>query len=127
MAPIEVDRFRFGVGDDTNAAERVTLIEREGQDVAEKRAADAEALGPAIHTEPRKPQNRKRVGGKPSFDSLRRKVGPLHASRRDGCESEQSAAHHGYISDSDVELELILAGVVMEESIEIGLPAREGA
>ena len=52
---VEGDRLRFGVGDDANAAERITRIEREGQDVAEERPARAETLGAPIHTEPGKP------------------------------------------------------------------------
>jgi hypothetical protein len=127
ITAVKGNRLGFGIGHDANATESVTLIQGERQDVAEQSAPDAEPLGIPIHAESREPQDRKRVGGHPSPQAFRRNAAPLQTSHGDGCEPEEPSIRGRYVGDGEVKLELVLAGVVMEESIEIRLPAGEGA
>ena len=122
---VKGDRLRFGIGDDADATQRVTLIQRERQDMAEQRAPHTEALGPLIYAEPREPKDRERVGRQSSSHPCGGEVSPLQTSDRDGRESEQPTFYCGYVSYREVKLELVLTGVVVEEAIEIRLTARK--
>src|SRR3990172_9345897 len=85
---VKGNRLRFGIGDDADATQRVTLIQRERQDMAEQRTPHAEALGPLIYAEPREPKDRERVGRQSSSHPCGGEGSPLQTSDRHGREPE---------------------------------------
>jgi hypothetical protein len=64
ISPVETDRFRLGVRDDTNATQRVAVMERERQNVAEKRAPTPRPCARRSTPSRAKPQDLRWVAGR---------------------------------------------------------------
>lgn len=121
---IERDCVRFRIGHDANATKAVTLVQSQPKDMPEQRKSDSAALYSSVDTEPGEPEHQKRIAGKTASQSCRRETITLQARRSHGCEAKNVAVDCRNIRDRQVQLELVLSGVVLEEAIEIGLSAR---
>lgn len=124
---IEAHALWLGVGDDCDAAEAVALFDGEGEHVAKERAADAVALGARVDTQACQTQDGKRIGGQMFAEASARYARPFDGRRGDRGEADDSFADDGDVGHGEVQLELVLAGVVFEEAVEVVLSAREAA
>ena len=122
---IKSDCFRFRIGHDSDATEPVTLIEGKPKDVPEQRASHAAILCASMDAESCKPKHRQGIAGKTASQSCRRETVTFQARCRHGCEAKNHAVSCRKVRHGQMQFELVLAGVMLEETIEIGLSAIE--
>src|SRR5690606_24329823 len=86
-----------------------------------------QSLRTTVDAETCEPQHRERGVGQPLLQTLVRYRVALDAPGRHSCEAEDVGAPHRDPGRGEVELELILAGVVLEEPVERRVAAGERA
>ncbi len=121
---VEVHRARLGVNDDAHAPVLAGHPDRELEHEAEQLCAEALALHRLVDREAREPQHRQRVAGEPLACGGRDAV-DLDVARRHGGVPEDAPALEGHIGDTHVVPELVLAGELVEETIEVRVARSE--
>ena len=115
---IERDGALLRVGDHPLAPDGVALCEGQRQDVSHQRTPDAEPLGAAVHAESGQAEHGERVPGQPASEGGVGDVFPLEPTAGHRGVPEQNVAAHSDPGHREVQLELILSGVVLEEAVD---------
>ena len=124
-AGVEVDRIGFRIDDDADAAVLLRHLQAEQHDVAQERLADALTFHSRIDSESGEAQHRQGVARQLSPES-RRQTLALQLAGRDRRVAHDALTVDGNIGCTDVMTELVLAGVLGEEAIEVGVIRAKG-
>jgi signal transduction histidine kinase len=116
---IESDCLRFCIGHDSDATEPITLIECQPKDMPEQRTSYTAALRSSVDTEPGETEHRQRIPRKAASQPGRREMSTFQARRSHGGEANNPAGCCRHIRDGQMQLELVLSGVVLEEAINL--------
>jgi hypothetical protein len=114
---VKAHGVRFRVRDHTYTTETLALIECEPEDVSQERFAKSEPLGANIDGQAGKPEYGQRVTGQTLPKANAGQVCAFDGANRDRGEPDDMSGDDRHVSYRDVKLELVLPGIVLEESI----------
>lgn len=117
----------FGVRDDPDAAEAIALFERQSQDVSQERLADSKSLDSTVDSKAGEAEHGQRVGREALPETGDGEALALDRAGGDRGESDDPPIQRRNVGHGQMELELILSRVVLEEAVQVRLPARETA
>lgn len=124
---VERNGARLCVGHHADAPQAVRLIQGQYEDAAQQPAADSQATRAQVDAQPGEPEHRQRVARQSLAEPRVGNGGALDGRRGDRGEPHDALRDDRDVGDGEMELELVLACVVLEESVEVGVSAGEPA